>query len=185
MFHTVQETESVARFDIWERQGRLAAVEMVFSGRELRERSLSAIPWIKQAAVSFTSILRQRGFIGDASAAAIQTSAEAIIADMRRNKDIDADELTAEDLGDFANPDGSLRLLTLHSAKGREFDAVCIVELQEGHFPHPRGDPEESRRVLYVGVTRPRKCLLLCHRRGKTPARFLRETAFVQALRAT
>lgn len=182
LFHTIQQTEGVSRFDIWERSGRLSVMRMVGIGRELRERNASAIAWINAAAPAFTGILREHEFIGEQSAAVIEESASQIVADIRRNRDFDPDDLTVDDVGDFAHPDGSLRLLTLHSAKGREFDAVCIVELQEGQMPHPRGDIDESRRVLYVGVTRPRKVLMLCHRRGSTQSRFLAEPRFAAAL---
>lgn len=182
LFHTIQQTEGVARFDIWERLGRLAVMRMVVVGRELRERNSSAIAWITAAAPAFTGILREHDFIREQSAAVIEESAAQIVTDIRRNRDFDPDDLTVDDVGDFAHPDGSLRLLTLHSAKGREFDAVCIVELQEGLMPHPRGDIDESRRVLYVGITRSRKILMLCHRRGTTPSRFLTDPRFVAEL---
>ncbi|MCO6439380.1 MAG: ATP-dependent helicase [Phycisphaerae bacterium] len=182
LFHTVQQTEGLTRFDIWDRLGRLSVMRLVICGRELRSRNASAIAWLAAAAPAFTGILREHGLIKEAGATAIETSASEIIADIRRNRDFDADDLTVDDIGDFAHPDGSLRLLTLHSAKGREFEAVCIIELQDSQFPHPRGDIEESRRVLYVGITRPRKVLLLCHRRGITFTRYLSESRVVAAL---
>ena len=134
------------------------------------------------------STLAYSTYLGGSSSAeegwgiVVDGSGNAIVADIRANRNIDPEELGVEDLGTFANPDGSLRLLTLHSAKGREFDAVCIVDLQEGRMPHPRGSIDESRRVLYVGVTRPRKVLLLSHRRDSTRSRFLREPGVAACL---
>ncbi|MCK4375556.1 MAG: ATP-binding domain-containing protein, partial [Candidatus Brocadiae bacterium] len=86
-------------------------------------------------------------------------------------------------------------LMTLHSAKGLEFDAVFIVGLEEGVLPHRRAlednvygseDPalEEERRLFYVGMTRARHRLFITHARKRTvrgreeeafPSRFLDE----------
>ncbi|MFM7035013.1 MAG: 3'-5' exonuclease, partial [Planctomycetia bacterium] len=83
-----------------------------------------------------------------------------------------------------------LRLMTLHAAKGLEFDCVWMVGMEEGLLPHIRSINDglqaidEERRLCYVGVTRARKrlSLSLCLTRmkwGKTkpcrPSRFLYE----------
>lgn len=64
-------------------------------------------------------------------------------------------------------------LMTLHSAKGLEFDSVFIIGLEEGLFPTQRSllDAdllEEERRLCYVGITRARKYLALSHARRRT-----------------
>jgi DNA helicase-2/ATP-dependent DNA helicase PcrA len=83
-----------------------------------------------------------------------------------------------------------LRLMTLHAAKGLEFDQVWMVGMEEGLLPHHRSLNDgleaiaEERRLCYVGVTRARKRLVLslCLTRmkwGKSrpckPSRFLYE----------
>src|SRR5207302_2330684 len=74
-----------------------------------------------------------------------------------------------------ADADGGgdrVSLMTLHAAKGLEFDAVWMIGLEERVFPHARavaqdGEPEdpeelaEERRLCYVGMTRARKALTL------------------------
>jgi DNA helicase-2/ATP-dependent DNA helicase PcrA len=58
-----------------------------------------------------------------------------------------------------------VNLLTYHRAKGLEFDAVFLPRLLDGELPFRSGrtkaDPEEERRLLYVGVTRARRYLFL------------------------
>jgi len=80
-------------------------------------------------------------------------------------------------------------LITLHAAKGLEFDIVFITGLEEGVFPHSRSlddqrQMEEERRLAYVGLTRARHRLYLTHAamratwgRGgfSVPSRFLLE----------
>ena len=58
-----------------------------------------------------------------------------------------------------------VNLLTYHRAKGLEFDAVCLPRLVDGELPFRSGrskaEPEEERRLLYVGITRARRYLFL------------------------
>ncbi|AKU22525.1 UvrD-helicase domain-containing protein [Massilia sp. NR 4-1] len=61
----------------------------------------------------------------------------------------------------------ALQLMTVHSAKGLEFDNVFITGLEEGLFPHESsakedGGVEEERRLMYVAITRARKRLYMC-----------------------
>jgi DNA helicase-2/ATP-dependent DNA helicase PcrA len=62
----------------------------------------------------------------------------------------------------------AIQLMTVHAAKGLEFDAVFITGLEEGLFPHENSlsnheGLEEERRLMYVAVTRARKRLYLSH----------------------
>ena len=82
-----------------------------------------------------------------------------------------------------------VQLMTLHSAKGLEFPLVFMVGMEQGLFPHQRvaeedGRLEEERRLCYVGVTRAREVLHLCHAESRRwhgsiafnqPSRFIRE----------
>ncbi len=62
----------------------------------------------------------------------------------------------------------AVQLMTVHAAKGLEFDAVFITGLEEGLFPHENSlssmdGLEEERRLMYVAITRARKRLYLTH----------------------
>lgn len=67
----------------------------------------------------------------------------------------------------------AVTFMTLHSAKGLEFDTVFFIGLEEGVLPHSRslldpGELAEEIRLAYVGVTRARKKLYLTHARMRT-----------------
>ena len=80
----------------------------------------------------------------------------------------DQDELNAEQK--------AVRLMTVHAAKGLEFDVVFIAGLEDGLFPHQRmnesnispEEAEEERRLFYVALTRARKKLFLSYAQLRT-----------------
>lgn len=89
-----------------------------------------------------------------------------------------------------ANSDSDyVQLMTLHAAKGLEFDLVFLVGLEDGLFPSLQsldeaGRLEEERRLCYVGITRARKKLYLTYAESRRlygkethprPSRFIRE----------
>ena len=77
-----------------------------------------------------------------------------------------------------------VQILTLHGAKGLEFDRVYILNVNEGSIPYRKAvlapAVEEERRLFYVGMTRARKFLTLCYvkkqyEKEREPSRFLKE----------
>ena len=74
-----------------------------------------------------------------------------------------------------------VHLLTLHRAKGLEFEAVFLPRLEEGELPNRRADVDDERRLLYVGITRAKRHLLVTWA-GK-PSRFLAELGVTKPAR--
>ena len=93
------------------------------------------------------------------------------------------------DMEEHKNNNDVVTLMTIHSAKGLEFDHVFIIGLEEGLFPHSNcldssDEIEEERRLCYVAVTRAKKTLTLVNAKrrmlyGNTnanpPSRFISE----------
>ena len=84
-----------------------------------------------------------------------------------------------------------IQLMTLHAAKGLEFDSVLLCGIEEGLIPSARSlnnseSIEEERRLLYVGITRAKEHLIISHARARNtygqvneqlPSRFMPELA--------
>jgi len=76
------------------------------------------------------------------------------------------------DLDAFEEQSNKLTLMTLHSAKGLEFENVFLVGLEEGLLPHSRSllsqsELQEEVRLAYVGITRAKKQLVLSYARQR------------------
>ncbi len=94
-------------------------------------------------------------------------------------------DMLASDFG------GTIKIMTLHAAKGLEFDLVFLPGWEENIFPHQKalseeGDKglEEERRIAYVGITRAKKELFITHAESRRifsefvnslPSRFIKE----------
>jgi len=127
------------------------------------------------------SFVTQEGFGRDAVAMALQEESPA-------NADIAITVLVNEDTGETMSPlvaflthaaleagdnqaqagQDAVQLMTVHAAKGLEFDAVFITGLEEGLFPHENAmndfdGLEEERRLMYVAITRARSRLYISH----------------------
>ncbi len=86
--------------------------------------------------------------------------------------------------------DDSIRLMTMHASKGLEFDTVFITDVICGNIPYKSArnteETEEERRLMYVAMTRARKCLFLCvpERDGykrTLPSDFISQAGFAPA----
>ena len=93
------------------------------------------------------------------------------------------------DISEHKESNDEVTLMTIHSAKGLEFEAVFLIGMEEGIFPHTNSlleenGLEEERRLCYVGITRAKKRLFLSNAKrrmlyGKDnmniPSRFIKE----------
>ena len=93
------------------------------------------------------------------------------------------------DRNEYKEVENGVNLMTLHSAKGLEFNNVFLVGMEEGIFPHNRSfesasELEEERRLCYVGITRAREKLWIMNAKKRTlfgqvsmnmPSRFIGE----------
>ncbi len=91
------------------------------------------------------------------------------------------------DIDNYRPSEDAVTLMTVHSAKGLEFDYVFVAGMEENLFPHSRSlmdqqELEEERRLCYVAITRARKRVYLLHARERMiygspqinpPSRFL------------
>ena len=79
----------------------------------------------------------------------------------------------SSDVDNLEDDENTVKLMTLHSAKGLEFPAVFLVGMEEGIFPGYKsiGEPkelEEERRLFYVGITRAKQYLYLTCAKHRT-----------------
>lgn len=87
------------------------------------------------------------------------------------NADLDGyleESALVQDIDSWNENSDCVTLMTLHSAKGLEFDLVFFVGVEEGLLPHELSSDddeefEEERRLMYVGITRSRKKLFISH----------------------
>ncbi|MDE2394061.1 MAG: UvrD-helicase domain-containing protein [Burkholderiales bacterium] len=118
------------------------------------------------------SFVTQEGFGKDAVALPVDEQAGAVAPDAETGEIVSplAAFLTHASLeaGDNQAQAGAdaVQLMTVHSAKGLEFDAVFITGIEEGLFPHEQSlsdadGVEEERRLMYVAITRARRRLYL------------------------
>jgi DNA helicase-2/ATP-dependent DNA helicase PcrA len=165
---------------------------------ELREKQAGLPPHQFMAAVlslsGYLEMLQQRGTAEDTSRTENLNELVNAVAESAERGETIADFLDRAALvSDSDNFDERtvVTLLTLHTAKGLEFDHVFLSGLEEGVFPHSRSlhdteELEEERRLCYVGMTRARDTLTLTravYRRvygserlqASEPSRFLSE----------
>ncbi len=218
---TIQSTARAENLSLWE------ALEAEIAARRLPLRALKALEAFHSLARElmadqqrlmmgqfFKSILDRTGYV-DVLMAENQPESQDRIENLQElvNAAMEAEEqgITLAEFLDHAalvsdaddyDERARVTLMTLHSAKGLEFNQVFLVGMEEGLFPHKlsiddEAGIEEERRLCYVGMTRARDRLVLSWARerrtygrdsmeGSRPSRFLEEVPanLVEALSA-
>ena len=166
LFLLVSSLTGKRAYSVFSYAGNIAIRELIDSGGHACTSNPRAVDWLVVSADAFETILCGAGLISGCFRGALTESANEIVKDLIKNK-IDINNLSTEDLGLFASTDRNLHLLTMHKAKGREFDAVAVVDLHDGRVPDFRAiknddliQIEEDKRLLYVSITRARRFLM-------------------------
>lgn len=175
----------------WSFRTRIAVSRMLASARAARDTTNLAVDWITNAVARIADILVEAEILHVAAAQVLIASAAQMTTDILERDG--GDVLTVGDLAIFARPTHCVQLMTVHKSKGREFEAVAVLEAHDGAFPHFSVarvvDPDErearmaeSRRVFYVASTRAKRLLMFLTDTGlrfgrypNLPSPFLRE----------
>ena len=169
LFALLAEVEDQAPYYVFDFKGRVVVCKLLAEGADTRQASANAAEWIIDATKRFAKILLAEEMISAQGAAAMRESAGQMAADIWSRDG--GNTLKIEDLGIFARPKHCIQLLTVHKAKGREFDAVAVIDAHDGRFPHfslykivddaeRLAQYDESRRVVYVATTRAKRILM-------------------------
>jgi DNA helicase-2/ATP-dependent DNA helicase PcrA len=179
LFRLLTDVTGVPSYKVYSYRGRSTVFELARLGARLRLEHQSGVSWLRSAAEGFADVLCEASFLPESCRRLLLESVGAMETDMRRNG-VDPQGVTTADLGMFASTARNLKLLTMHKAKGREFEAVAIIDLHEGRVPHysarTPAEVDEAKRLLYVAITRAKRVLMYVTDQEdwrNTPSRFL------------
>ena len=158
-------------------EGKRLLCAILASADAFRAQGLRAVSWLHKFAQETATILHIEEMISEGGKAAIMESADLMISGIRKTVS-EADAMNIEELGIFARPLECIQLMTMHAAKGREYDAVAVVDFHDDKVPHFSANAAgvaEARRLTYVAATRARKLLMFISdssNRRNRPSRF-------------
>ncbi len=178
LFFAVRDCTNESRMSLFSGDGRLAIVRLLKRAAAAAANG-SAVRFLDEMSAATGETLRDLEFVDRVQAGLFYASAQEMKADVVRQK-VDLANLSVEDLGLFASPQKALKLSTVHTAKGREYKGVALIEVTEGKYPHYYSRTDEAiledKRLLYVGLTRAKRVLMYISapdRFGNQPSRFL------------
>jgi DNA helicase II / ATP-dependent DNA helicase PcrA len=170
LFQLFADLGALGRVDVYSYAGRVLTCELLQAAKEERSGARMAVEWLERAAGRIAAVLVGAQALSMVEAALLRASAGHMVREISQNRE--AERATVEHLGIFARPKKCMQLMTVHKAKGREFEAVAIIEAHRDRFPHfsvwQMTDPvkqesryNEARRVVYVGVTRAQRVMMV------------------------
>ncbi|MGE0769014.1 MAG: UvrD-helicase domain-containing protein [Hyphomicrobiaceae bacterium] len=187
LFNLVLDLTCKPRFSIFSYEGRTVVYRLLREAKRLQVLG-GGIAWLESSAAAFADILVAAEYLTADQASRVRNSVVEMRQDMKANR-VDPVNVTLNDIGVYANPRTALKLSTLHNAKGREFQAVAMIDLHEGRIPDFRAEAQEdfaaARRLFYVGMTRAERYLLFITDTSdwrNKPSRFLRAATGVGVL---
>ena len=177
ILNTVGEPDwRVYRFD-----GKRVLARLVSAARECKMQDESAVGFLDKFVSQVGKVLVSEGYIPEDRESLLRESTDLMISGIKTNL-TDSMNVSVDFLAMFARPKECLQLLTMHGAKGREFDAVAVVDVHDDKVPHwsaEGAEIEEAKRLMYVASTRGRKFVMFFSDTSKprnAPSRFLGAT---------
>jgi len=164
IYGLINNAMGVDRLDVFSYRGRCTALKLVYAASKIANSGVPAKDWLVECADACAELLVDDEWIDQRIAELLSASAVEMLNDISKEK-INVDDLKLEDLGIFANPSRAIKLLTLHNSKGREFEAVAIINANEGKIPNfkatTQSEIDEAKRLFYVGITRSKRHVLV------------------------
>ena len=165
LFYLLTNITGEPAFRVYTYNGRRTLFRILKTCDKLYATHEGGIQWLEHSAAKVSEILMEGNFLSESEGDFLLESVFDMKKDMIRNLDREAlNNLTISELGIFASPERNLKLSTIHRAKGREFDAVAVIDVHDGRIPHWNARSEEQvleeRRKFYVAITRARRILM-------------------------
>lgn len=182
LFVTLSTLTETANWQLYRYNGQRIVFRVINAARAAHEKYLGAIsPWLLEVAEQTEKILINEDLLPELRRGVFVNSAISMLNEMSKNE-YDVANVSVAELGMVAKPEDCIHLMSMHKSKGKEFDAVAVVNLHDNRIPFfgckTDSERDEYRRLLYVAATRPRKLLMFftdsSHYRN-SPSRYLQK----------